>query len=157
MSDQKLNQFKTALFAMLDETFTSNYHTIYLDEGASLFETLEGVTAEMASQPVSGRCSTIAAQVQHVSYYLDVLEKYTLSQEIGPVDWEKIWKEAGPVTEAEWTEIQNQLKTTYERVRASLEGLENWEGDRAIGGALGIVVHTAYHLGEIRQALCTIG
>ena len=26
----------------------------------------------------------------------------------------------------------------------------------AIGGALAIVVHTAYHLGEIRQALCTV-
>ena len=25
-----------------------------------------------------------------------------------------------------------------------------------IGGALSIVVHTAYHLGEIRQALCTL-
>jgi hypothetical protein len=27
---------------------------------------------------------------------------------------------------------------------------------RTIGGAIGLIAHTAYHLGEIRQALCTI-
>jgi hypothetical protein len=30
-----------------------------------------------------------------------------------------------------------------------------WNED-SIGGALSIVIHTAYHLGEIRQALCTV-
>jgi hypothetical protein len=30
-----------------------------------------------------------------------------------------------------------------------------WDEDRMVG-ALSIVVHTAYHLGEIRQALCTL-
>ena len=30
-----------------------------------------------------------------------------------------------------------------------------WNED-TIGGALSIMVHTAYHLGEIRQALCTL-
>jgi hypothetical protein len=28
--------------------------------------------------------------------------------------------------------------------------------EETMGGALSIVVHTAYHLGEIRQALCTL-
>ncbi len=32
----------------------------------------------------------------------------------------------------------------------------DWGGETAIGGALAIVVHTAYHLGEIRQALCIV-
>ena len=37
-----------------------------------------------------------------------------------------------------------------------MRGIENWEDEKAIGGALAIVIHTAYHLGEIRQALCTL-
>ena len=32
---------------------------------------------------------------------------------------------------------------------------KEWNED-TIGGALSLVVHTAYHLGEIRQALCTL-
>ena len=31
-----------------------------------------------------------------------------------------------------------------------------WSGERQIGGIIATIVHTAYHLGEIRQALCTI-
>jgi hypothetical protein len=37
-----------------------------------------------------------------------------------------------------------------------LQGDIDWDSENAIGGALAIVVHTAYHLGEIRQALCTL-
>jgi hypothetical protein len=32
---------------------------------------------------------------------------------------------------------------------------EKWD-DETIGGSMAIIVHTAYHLGEIRQALCTL-
>lgn len=37
-----------------------------------------------------------------------------------------------------------------------LRQIENWEKNDFIGDAIAIVVHTAYHLGEIRQALCTL-
>ena len=37
-----------------------------------------------------------------------------------------------------------------------MRGLDNWENEAAIAVSLAIVVHTAYHLGEIRQALCTM-
>lgn len=40
---------------------------------------------------------------------------------------------------------------------ALLKAIERWEGEEEVGGALAIVVHTkAYHLGEIRQALCVL-
>jgi hypothetical protein len=41
----------------------------------------------------------------------------------------------------------------------TLEGISDEEASIPVGGkcaALAIVVHTAYHLGEIRQALCTL-
>ena len=39
------------LFDVLDEAFVT-HHGIFLDEGTSLFETLETITAEEASIPV---------------------------------------------------------------------------------------------------------
>jgi len=33
---------------------------------------------------------------------------------------------------------------------------DDWNDDDRVGGAMAIIVHTAYHLGEIRQALCTL-
>ena len=60
------------------------------------------------------------------------------------------------VTPDEWTGLKRQLRQTYQRVLAMLRDLDRWDDETAIGGALAIVVHTAYHLGEIRQALCTL-
>jgi hypothetical protein len=36
------------------------------------------------------------------------------------------------------------------------KNVSTWESDPHLEGALAIAIHTAYHLGEIRQALCTI-
>jgi hypothetical protein len=61
------------------------------------------------------------------------------------------------VTAAEWDELRARLKATYDRLSKMLRSIENWEHNDAIGDSTAIVVHTAYHLGEIRQALCTVG
>ena len=57
---------------------------------------------------------------------------------------------------AEWDELKGQLRASYESVRALVRNTEDWAGENELGGALAIVVHTAYHLGEIRQATCVI-
>ena len=141
-------------FKILDETF-ARHHGIYLDENTSLFETLETVTAEEASRPVGDKCASLAAQVAHVTFYLDVLEGYLIHKSAGKVDWDETWRTIHAVTPDEWNLLRDNLKQTHRRVLKTLHGL-NWAADRSIGGALGILVHTAYHLGEIRQALCTI-
>ncbi len=141
-------------FQILDETF-ARHHGIYLDKNTSLFETLETITAEEASRPVGDKCATLAAQVTHVTFYLDVLESYMLEKRTGKVDWGEIWNTVGAVTPEQWAAIKDNLKQTHKRVLKELHGL-NWSKERSIGGALAILVHTAYHLGEIRQALCTL-
>jgi hypothetical protein len=141
-------------FKILDETFV-RHHGIYLDEHDSLFETLETVTFAEASRPVGGKCATLAAQVAHVTFYLDVLENYLLHKSSGKVNWGEIWQAVSVVTPEEWTALREQLKQTHKRVLKTLHGL-SWAANRSIGGALAILVHTAYHLGEIRQALCTL-
>jgi hypothetical protein len=37
-----------------------------------------------------------------------------------------------------------------------MQNLNAWEGEDDIGASLAILAHTAYHLGEIRQALCVV-
>ena len=143
------------LFEILDEAFVT-HHGIFLDEGTSLFETLEAITAAEASIPVGGKCATLAAQVAHVNFYLEVMEAYILKKDIGKVDWGDIWRRVNQVSPEEWKVYKNQLKETYQRIISLLQSWENWNDERPIGGALAIAVHTAYHLGEIRQAMCTV-
>ncbi|HEY8597266.1 MAG TPA: DinB family protein [Thermomicrobiales bacterium] len=147
-------RFVAALNSLLDETFES-VQGIYLDKGTSLFETLATITVEEASRPVSARCASIAAQVAHIRYYLDILSCYVRGERPTDVDWTKSWQIV-TVTPDEWTRLNRELRESYGRVRTLLAGITDWEGDDRISGALAIVVHTAYHLGEIRQALCTV-
>jgi hypothetical protein len=143
------------LFDILDEAFVT-HHGVFLDRGTSLFETLETITAAEASIPVGGKCATLAAQVAHVNFYLEVVEDYILNKERDNVDWGEIWRRVNKVSTEEWTADQDQLKETYQRVISMLKNLEDWNDDRPIGGALAIAIHTAYHLGEIRQAMCVV-
>jgi hypothetical protein len=143
------------LFDILDEAFVT-HHGVFLDRGTSLFETLETITAAEASIPVGGKCATLAAQVAHVNFYLEVVEDYILNKERDNVDWGEIWRRVNKVSTEEWTAYQDQLKETYQRVISMLKNLEDWNDDRPLGGALAIAIHTAYHLGEIRQAMCVV-
>jgi hypothetical protein len=143
------------LFDVLDEAFVT-HHGVFLDRGTSLFETLETITAAEASIPVGGKCATLAAQVAHVIFYLEVVEDHILNKERDNVDWGEIWRRVDKVSTEEWTAYQDQLKATYQRILSLLKNFENWNDDRPIGGALAIAIHTAYHLGEIRQAMCVV-
>ena len=151
----KQEDFLNNFFALLDETF-ENHHGAYLDRDTSLFHTLETVTAEQASIPVGGKCASLAAQVTHVIFYLDVLEKYFLKQDAGRVDWGEIWRTVEKVTPDEWDKLKDNLRQTYQRLDKLFRDTEDWDDEDRIGGALAIIVHSAYHLGEIRQALCTL-
>lgn len=142
------------LFGLLTETFES-VHGIYLDRGTSLFETLDGITAEQASRATSDRCATLAAQVNHVRFYIDVLEEYVLETRTEQADWASSWQ-VGAVTAEEWEGLKARLRDSYTRVRATLERLDSWDNNHRVGGAVAIVVHTAHHLGEIRQMLCVL-
>lgn len=143
------------LFSLYDETF-ENHHGIYLDNNTSLLITLETVSAQEASIPVGGKCASLAAQVTHVIFYLELLEKYFLKEEVGKVDWGEIWRTVEKISPEEWETLKAKLRQTYTRLDKLFHDTGNWDDEDTIGAALAIVVHTAYHLGEIRQALCTL-
>jgi hypothetical protein len=147
--------FTKALYMLLDETF-DNVQGFYLDKGTSFFETLATISADEASIPVGGKCATLAAQVKHVAFYLDVLEENVRTQKFEPVDWDKIWREVTAVSPQEWQTIQSELRQSYNRIKQLINDTPEWDNERVIGGAIAMIVHTAYHLGEIRQALCVL-
>jgi hypothetical protein len=153
MTDQSIqHRLGAELLAVLEETF-ERVQGIYLDRGTSLFETLAGVAASTASRPIAAACAPLSAQVAHVTFYLEVLERALLGQEVGRMDWGEIWRTVGVVSDEEWAGLLQQLRTTYARVKGVIAGEQDWAGEDTIGAALAIVVHTAYHLGEIRQGL----
>jgi hypothetical protein len=156
MSTQiQTDHFTKALYALLDETFDS-VHGYFLDKGTSMFETLATISAEEASAPVGSKCATLAAQVKHVAFYLDVLEKAVRTQHFERQDWGKIWRETSAVTPEEWDALKSSLRESYNRIKILINDTTEWSSEQQIGGAMAIIVHTAYHLGEIRQALCSV-
>lgn len=158
MSAMSVTSIRSILSDFYTETF-ENIVGIYLDRGASLFETLDTISAEVASRPVSATCATIAAQVEHIRYYLDVLEVYMTGEKPENVDWKHIWNTVSTVTPQQWEDSKARLRDSYQRVKTTLASVpdETWDDDAPLPDAMAIIVHTAYHLGEIRQALCTVG
>lgn len=147
--------FTRALRLVLDETF-DEVKGIYLDRGTSLFETLAGISAAEASVPVGGKCATLAAQVKHVAFYLNVVDASVRNPNSPRADWSEIWRTVKAVSESEWKAIQAELRTSYSAILRLIDEMPGWPGEFEIAGAIGVVAHTAYHLGEIRQALCTL-
>ncbi|MCC6612984.1 MAG: hypothetical protein IT320_05865 [Anaerolineae bacterium] len=155
MSDQIAGgRFAEELRLTLVETF-ENVHGLYLDRNTSLFETLATITAEEASIPVSATCATIAAQVEHVRFYLDVVADHMEGKEEGKIDWGEIWRTVSAVTPEEWEASKARLEGSYRRV-VGIITTRTWEHEDALFDAFGVLAHTAYHLGEIRQATCTV-
>ena len=146
--------FQKVLLDLLDETF-ENHHGIYLDKHNGLLETLELVSSEEASIPVGGKCASLAAQVAHATFYIESFERFALQGDDSPRDWSLIWRTVEKVTPEEWLDYKSKLKAAYQRMDTLFRENPTWNED-TMGGALSIVIHTAYHLGEIRQALCVL-
>ena len=146
-----VSDIRETLSALLVETFQSGNNpegTMYLDRGAGLFDSVADVSAEQASQEVIPGGTTIAAQVKHSLYYLEVLERY-MQGETPKANWAESWH-LQEVDESAWHALQENLKTTYERISASLQTQDEWD---TLEDGFAIAIHTAYHLGAIRQML----
>jgi hypothetical protein len=147
--------FTQALVLALDEAF-DNVTGIFLDGGESLFETLATVSAAEASIPVGGKCATLAAQVAHTAFYLEVLVDRVRRGAREPADWAHIWNTVAAVDDAGWDALKQRLAVARDDARQLIDDTHDWPSVQHLAGAMGMIAHTAYHLGEIRQALCTL-
>jgi hypothetical protein len=150
-----LENVRKPLLEVLDETF-SKVHGIYLDKGTTLYDTLDGVSAAEASSAASTNSATIAAQVEHLRFYLDVLNDFMKTNEIKKTNWREIWDTVHTVTPDEWEKMKKRLRESHANVLNTIKAFDKWDGEYDFAGAMSIVVHTAYHLGGIRQALGVI-
>jgi len=146
--------FKEALLFILDETF-DNVHGAYLDPGDNFFATLESISAEDASRPVGSGCASIAAQLNHTIFYIDVALRYMRGENPGKQDWASSWKRT-EVSSSEWAELVATLRDRQQQLLALIDNNTHWDDDNVVGGALAFVAHTAYHLGQIREAMCVV-
>src|SRR5258706_5096644 len=135
--------FSSNLLTLLKETFEGG-GSIYLDKGAGLFQTLEAITAEVASlAPVPG-APTVAAHCIHVSYYVRVVRNLIVGEE-QEVDWPSSWR-VQHVGQGEWEAIKSELHSGYETLKQALESVQTWSDDTLLD-SMAIAAHTAYHLG----------
>lgn len=142
--------FTNSLFLLLKETFEGPPDTgsAYLDKGAGLFQTLDGLTAEAASRSAVPGAPSIAAHCEHARFYVVALHEYMRGAK-GKIDWARSWL-VRTVTAEEWEALKEDLHRVYAALIEYLRSVEKW-GDEEVGDAMAIIVHTAYHLGAIRQ------
>lgn len=153
MTSLTTGHFTGNLLRLLRETFESPPPggAAYLDPGTGLFRTLEGISAARASRmPVVGG-PTIAAHAGHLLYSIRVTEAFLLGREPATPDLSGSWN-AQIVDGDEWTALKADLRAAYDELLATVESQGAWNDD-AIGDAMAILVHTAYHLGAIRHAV----
>ncbi len=67
-----------------------------------------------------------------------------------------IWRTISAVTPDGWDQLRAELDTTYHRVSDKLRGTHDGNRANVVGVALAVLVHSAYHLGEIRPVLCCL-
>jgi len=60
------------------------------------------------------------------------------------------------VSVEEWESLRDELRTSYNNLLNLIKSAPEWTGEDEIASMVAVVAHTAYHLGEIRQALCSL-
>lgn len=147
-------QFTAAVAYLLRETFEGSPEgqpSAYLDRGIGFFTTLDKLSAADVSREFAG--TTIAAQTEHAKFYLDRLCEF-IGGRTERVNWEDSWL-IETVNDAEWDALRQTVRRSYENLLRCLAAVEDWTEDRT-GMAIGMVAHTAYHLGAIRQIVKSI-
>lgn len=136
---------------LLEETFASPPPTsgnAYLDTATGWGPTLASLSAEEASQALLHGGTTIAGHVEHARFYLEVLLRYAAGRG-ERVDWADSWQ-VHEVTPVAWEALKETFLDTCLRAHDTLLERDSWD-DHALGAALAILAHSAYHLGAVRQ------
>ena len=148
-TDIAKDAFLKSVLYLLRETFEGSPEgqgSAYLDRGVGIFNTLEKLSAEQVSQAFGA--TTIAAQTEHAKFYLDRICEF-MTGRTERVNWEQSWL-IEEVNDEEWIALRQSVRKSYENTLRCLAGIEDWSEDN-VGMAMGMVAHTAYHLGAIRQ------
>jgi len=134
---------------LLRETFEGSPEgqpSAYLDRGVGFFNTLDGLSAEQVSREYGD--TTIAAQTEHAKFYLDRLCEF-IGGRNEKVNWEDSWL-IETVNNSEWDALREAMRQAYQNALKCIASVSYWDTRKA-GMAIGLIAHTAYHLGAVRQ------
>lgn len=148
-----ITTFTEPFFVFFTEAFgvSEQPDGYFLDTGQSgLFGTITTLPAEVASAARTSEDATIAGHCGHILFLLEFFAAYERGETPTP-DWPSSWK-TRVVDDAQWQALQHELHTSYTTLTARLQARETWP-DEAIGAAMLLLTHCAYHIGEIRQRL----
>lgn len=149
MKTINLDDFTQGLSILFKETFEgmpTSEEQVYLARDAGIFATLGAIDAARASAEINS--NTIAAHSEHARFYLELLDNY-LNKDFRVLDFKQSWR-IKFVTEDEWDALRENMSKIYRKVSETFGKNDEWALD-TITVAMGIVAHTAYHLGAIRQ------
>lgn len=151
------DEYRGVLISLLTEAFDRTERgNMFLDQGDELKKTLEDVTAEEASIVIGGEGgNSIADQVRHLTYYLEIGHAWMTNPPPANVDWSAAWQ-AQPVDDAEWQQLQDDLWSWKEQIYADLQEPRDTFSPDEVAGGMGMLAHAAFHLGQIRHALMMI-
>lgn len=147
-----LEQVAKDLGTVLDEVF-EHHHGIFLDKGTSLLPTIETLDAAGASRAVSNDSGSIAAHVDHLRFYIEMVEASMRHEPQEKIDWNQIWHTTHEVTPEQWDQIRARLRDATQRILEKVADPKRWGHEVDLGDAVALVAHTAFHLGAIRQIL----
>jgi hypothetical protein len=144
--------FVNGYLSMLTETLESPQQawSAFLDQRTGLFETLGSLPAERASTAPAPGLNTVCAHAEHTRFHLAATNAF-LQGEGQKLDWAESWKVQG-VDETQWRHLQSELRREYQVLRGFAGKQQTWD-EQAVGGAIGLLAHVAYHLGALRQVV----
>lgn len=115
-----------------------------------LVGSLMRLSAADASARPNGR-SSVAAHVHHLRYGFELLSRWLAGDRdaFANANFASSWEEQ-QVSDDQWRELREGLEFDIRRWMKLLRGGDAWSF-MTLSGAIGIMVHLAYHLGSIRQ------
>jgi hypothetical protein len=117
------------------------------DQG--IFGTLRALSAEEASRKPGPGKQSIAGHTSHLRFGIALANAYCRGEQPSH-DWESSW-ETQEVSEIEWKALQASLRREVDEYMGHLSKELPTDDQETYTGWIASVVHTAFHLGSIRQ------
>jgi hypothetical protein len=143
------------LLAVLKETIEGpgDHGSYFIDKGTGLLQTLETLSLsqrglERAFASAAPGRPSIAAHVKHTSFHMNAICAWPRGDQ-SRRDWPSSFVLENHDA-ATWTALLEELKFEYQDFQSVIREFATGS-DEALGGAVGGIVHVAYHLGAIRQ------
>lgn len=155
MSDQS-TIFRSQAIDLLHELMSKPNHPYRMvTDHDGLVDTLRAVSAAAASARLvpDDPTSTIAAHVGHVAFAFTTWNAW-LEGNRAAVDWSASWNHQ-TVDDRVWHDLRDRLDAGCVTIEATLQTVE-LDSPEAIGGAMAMLAHLAYHIGAIQQKIAAL-